>query len=210
MATVGLVHRHDVWAEGVASLVTNCGLDFVGQWPNVTCAAELLADSPPDLLIVAGQLVDRRSKEILLKMPRRPAIIMLIEPQERISYQKLNDIPIEGLLMTDASLVTVEECIRTVGAGHAWIDTSILRSPAGTANQTNWTCLSDRELEVAHLAATGLSNKRIAQRLRVSDGTIKMHMHHILAKLHLERRAGLSSGDVRLSKLSRRAPDKAR
>jgi hypothetical protein len=35
-------------------------------------------------------------------------------------------------------------------------------------------------------------------------------MHHILAKLHLERRAGLSSGDVRLSKLSRRVSDKAR
>ena len=52
--------------------------------------------------------------------------------------------------------------------------------------------LSNREQQVARLAASGLSNKRIARALQVTDGTIKMHMHHILAKLQLSSRFDLA------------------
>ncbi len=43
--------------------------------------------------------------------------------------------------------------------------------------------LSDREIEVLHLLASGLSNTTIAERLVVSPGTIKRHLHNIFAKL---------------------------
>lgn len=45
---------------------------------------------------------------------------------------------------------------------------------------------------MAHLAASGLSNKLIARELDLSDGTVKMHMHHILAKLRLGSRIELT------------------
>ena len=48
--------------------------------------------------------------------------------------------------------------------------------------------LSDRELEVVRLIVEGLSNKEISLRLSVSDKTVKNHISHILAKLHLTAR----------------------
>jgi DNA-binding CsgD family transcriptional regulator len=48
--------------------------------------------------------------------------------------------------------------------------------------------LSDRELQVVRLVAEGLSNKEISIRMELSDKTVKNHISHILAKLHLTAR----------------------
>jgi LuxR family maltose regulon positive regulatory protein len=49
--------------------------------------------------------------------------------------------------------------------------------------------LSERELEVLGLVAQGLSNRQIGERLYITVGTVKTHVHHILGKLGVERRA---------------------
>jgi DNA-binding NarL/FixJ family response regulator len=51
--------------------------------------------------------------------------------------------------------------------------------------------LSQRELEVALLAARGLSNKDVARQLGVAEQTVKQHMHHILRKLGAPSRYSL-------------------
>ncbi len=53
--------------------------------------------------------------------------------------------------------------------------------------------LSERELEVARLVASGLSNPAIASALFISVATVKTHVSHILAKLSLDSRAQLAS-----------------
>ena len=52
--------------------------------------------------------------------------------------------------------------------------------------------LTSREREVALLVGAGLSNKGIARRLGVSEGTIKIHVHNILTKLRLANRVMLA------------------
>lgn len=53
--------------------------------------------------------------------------------------------------------------------------------------------LTARERELAALLDEGLSNKEIAQRLNISVATVKNHVHHILEKLHIERRGQAAS-----------------
>jgi len=61
---------------------------------------------------------------------------------------------------------------------------AVAGEPSEAANEAAWASrLSSRELEVAFLVARGLSNKEVARKLNVTDGTIKVHMHRIFKKL---------------------------
>ena len=53
--------------------------------------------------------------------------------------------------------------------------------------------LSDRQREVTLLAAEGLSNKEIARRLEISDGTVKVHLQQIYSKLGIRNRTMLAT-----------------
>ena len=53
--------------------------------------------------------------------------------------------------------------------------------------------LSDRELEIAKMAAARLSNKEIAGKLFLSEGTVKQYVNQIYSKLHIE-------GDTRIKR----------
>lgn len=53
--------------------------------------------------------------------------------------------------------------------------------------------LTDREREIMRLVSEGLSNKAIARRLSISQGTIKVHLHHIYQKLEINNRTALAT-----------------
>ena len=55
------------------------------------------------------------------------------------------------------------------------------------------TVLTDREREIMRLVSEGLSNKEIARRLNISQGTIKVHLHHIYQKLEINNRTVLAA-----------------
>ena len=59
-------------------------------------------------------------------------------------------------------------------------------------NSSNWEVLSVREREVMLLAAKGLPNKEIARELKVTEGTIKLHLHSVYRKLGVKGRFALA------------------
>ncbi len=61
-----------------------------------------------------------------------------------------------------------------------------------THDSSNWEVLSVREREVMLLAAKGLPNKEIARELKVTEGTIKLHLHSVYRKLGVKGRFALA------------------
>ncbi|TWC07535.1 two-component system nitrate/nitrite response regulator NarL [Bradyrhizobium macuxiense] len=53
--------------------------------------------------------------------------------------------------------------------------------------------LTERERQIMNLVSEGLSNKEIGRRLKVADGTIKVHLHHIFRKLEISNRTVLAT-----------------
>jgi two-component system nitrate/nitrite response regulator NarL len=58
---------------------------------------------------------------------------------------------------------------------------------------TTLTALTDRERQIMRLVSEGLSNKEIGRRLNITDGTIKVHLHHIFQKLEISNRTVLAA-----------------
>ncbi len=51
--------------------------------------------------------------------------------------------------------------------------------------------LTDRERQIVRLVSEGLSNKEIGRRLKITDGTVKAHLHHIFEMLQVSNRTAL-------------------
>jgi DNA-binding NarL/FixJ family response regulator len=148
-----------------------------------------------DLLILARRLIEVSG----LANSFRPLdgdyvgkIIVVLEPEDDFSTEDFVTLEVEGLLLSSAGVEEVRDCVASVEHGRRWVDPGI-RLLLGHAEppDPDYRGLSERELEVVRLAVSGMSNKRIARALHVSDGTVKMHMHHVLAKLRLASRSDL-------------------
>jgi two-component system nitrate/nitrite response regulator NarL len=78
-----------------------------------------------------------------------------------------------------------------VRAGRRWLDASLGSSAEAPVGGRVLDTLTRRQIEVARAAVSGLSNKELAQRLGVSEGTIKNHLHAIYERLRLDGRLAL-------------------
>jgi len=104
-----------------------------------------------------------------------------------------------GFLVKDTKPADLIEAVRVVAAGEALLSPSVTRRLIGefaarAKEPPRWTALeelTDREREVMALAATGLSNEQIAERLVVSSATAKTHVSRAMIKLGARDRAQL-------------------
>jgi DNA-binding NarL/FixJ family response regulator len=92
-----------------------------------------------------------------------------------------------GYLYPHQGLEVLEKALPAVARGEVWAERRLL---AAFWNPTP-SRLTPREELVAHLAAEGLSNREIAQRLGLSEKTVKAHLSSVFAKLGVRRRVEL-------------------
>ena len=102
-----------------------------------------------------------------------------------------------GFLLKDAPAEQLLAAIRVVARGEALLDPAVTRSvvsafvrnnPARPQLRRKLTRLTEREGETLRLLASGLSNAEIADRLVLSEATVKTHVGHVLAKLDVRDR----------------------
>jgi two-component system response regulator DegU len=101
-----------------------------------------------------------------------------------------------GYMLKDVPANELAETIRKVSAGEPFIQPEVASKllmdfgRKGRVTSTSQTDeeLSGREIEVLKLLAAGASNREIADRLTLAEGTVKNHVSNILSKLHAENR----------------------
>jgi DNA-binding NarL/FixJ family response regulator len=89
------------------------------------------------------------------------------------------------------------ECIRKVHAGERWVEResvgralhALLRRETGLDDLRR--VLTHRELDIVRMIVLGLRNAEIARRLKLTEGTVKSHLHHVYEKLGVDSRMGL-------------------
>lgn len=111
------------------------------------------------------------------------------------------ELGVDGLLPRDAPVAAVAECIARVANGEQWLDQRVMRVAHERLSRHHTPVaglLTPRERDVARLVATGRRNRGIATALGISEGTVKMHLHNVYAKMGLESRTQLAT-DTRLA-----------
>ena len=99
-----------------------------------------------------------------------------------------------GFLLKDTSEESLFDAVRQVARGRSPLAPSVAARLVERMRGTDDKTLSEREIEILQLVAQGLNNKDIAQKLLISESTVKAHMLHIFAKLGVtDRTAAITS-----------------
>ncbi len=172
-----------------ALLAGEAGVEVVAEVRPDELLAQAAAQSPdvalldlpagdPDALDVLWQLT--------AEVPRLGVVVLSADPAEGRAREALSA-GARGYLLRDASAEEILAALEAVRLGLTVLYPSTTRSllvGAGSRAQPELAePLSPRELEVLHLLAQGLPSKTIAQRLRISEHTVKFHVGQILGKL---------------------------
>lgn len=144
-------------------------IEVLGESPSIGTAP--IAQLRPDLLVLDQE-------EQAVELGHVESYLGRVAPQTKICL-------LESLL--DLTVGELIEHVKSLGAPAHTGDAHLqaVRTPTGGDSLAY---LSERELCVVRLIAEGLSNKEISSRLCLSDKTVKNHISHILAKMHLTAR----------------------
>ena len=103
-----------------------------------------------------------------------------------------------GIVLKESSPEVLIDCVRRVHAGEQCIERETMTRAFGralrreTATREAAKTVTPRELEIVRMIGQGLRNKAIAERLFISEGTVKIHLHNVYEKLGLTGRLELA------------------
>ena len=197
-----LVDDQRLMREGLRILLElEPDLEVVGEAGDGQAALDAYAALRPDVVLMDvrmpgmdGVEATRRLRE---RWPEARVIILTTFDDDEYVFEGLRAGAL-GYLLKDVSGQELAEAVRTVAASGALIEPSVARKvlaefarlapPARPIEAGLPTPLSEREREVLRLLALGLTNREIAARLYLAEGTVKNYVTSILQKLGVRDR----------------------
>jgi DNA-binding NarL/FixJ family response regulator len=195
-----LVDDHDLFRTGLATLLEEQAIVVVGQAATgaeaVRCARELAPDVVVMDLNMPGITGVEATRRIAGASPLARVVVLTISDRDEDVVEAILAGAC-GYLLKDASVQDLVRGIQAAAIGESLISPHIaakvlqhvrshIQSPE--TPEMIHAELSERELEVLRLAASGIDNGEIARRLHISPKTVKNHISNILMKLQLENR----------------------
>jgi DNA-binding NarL/FixJ family response regulator len=154
----------------------------------------------PHLLVLDPHLPGTNGLTILHQLqrdhPKTKVVLFAASLSDTEAIEALR-LGVRGMVLKEQPPEQLVRCARKVHAGGQWIEKTaignalqtLLRREAGTREIA--TVLTPREVELVRMVAHGMGNETIAQRLLISPGTVKVHLHHVYRKLKLAGRVQL-------------------
>lgn len=177
---------------GLAALLERRGHVVTGRAGTGAEAAAAIAEGGVDIAILDIDLVDP-SPLTLLGARRSVSIVILAPDADHPALIKVIEAGANGLVLKSQGAASLDHCLIGVAAGRQWYDRGTVAHAFGRREAMGAaTSLTPRERDVARLVATGQRNRNIAGALGISEGTVKMHLHNVYAKLGLESRTQLA------------------
>jgi two-component system, NarL family, nitrate/nitrite response regulator NarL len=197
-ASIMLVDDHPLLRKGLRQLISmDDELEVIADASNGADAITQGVELDPDLILLDLNMQGMNGLETLRHLRDQGVtsrIVMLTVSDADEDVLQAISLGADGYLLKDMEPEELLEQIKRALNGKMVLSEAVtqilataIRSPNNKSSGEIDT-LTQRELEIIKLIAKGLSNKLIARELDISDGTVKVHVKHLLKKLHLRSR----------------------
>lgn len=221
-----LVDDQPLFRKALASLIdSQPDMQVVAQGESGPEALDLIRRHEPDLLVMDVQMPGGSGADGVRRVRAAgvttPIVMLTISDEDDDLFDCIRA-GADGYLLKNMRPEALFEDLRAAARGEApvaptmahrlleWFRAGGGPAPAGTETApTVDPVLTRREAEILQLVAAGLSNKEIAARLVITEGTVKNHVHNSLEKLHLTNRVQAAAYAVRQGAPTR-LPDEGR
>jgi DNA-binding NarL/FixJ family response regulator len=204
VTTIVLADDHPLIRQGVRTVLeSQRDLQVVGEAADGLAAVELVTRLQPDILIVDVMLPGLNGLEVTRRVQAAGlytrVIVLSMYANESYVLDALRS-GATGYVLKATPAASVVDAVRAALAGRRYlspplteiaIEAYIRKVDDMSAQFEGYKLLSAREREVFQLAAEGLSNAEISERLQISPRTTETHRTHIMRKLRLHSPADL-------------------
>lgn len=196
---------HTVVREGIRRVLEDDpDVTVVGEAATGGEALTIIEDSRPDVVLLDLGLPDITGLDVVRRLRKagtRPRVLVLSMHDDDEYVLRAVRAGVDGYLLKDeAEPAMLRAAVRSVHAGESYFSTTAaaslagaLRPPTGAGTETDPLArLTERELEVLRLVASGRSNKEMATELGISRRTVETHRENLMRKLDIHSIAGLT------------------
>ena len=200
MITIMVVDDHPVFRRGLVLVLGGYpDLEVVGEAVDGIEAVAKAAELQPSVVIMDVQMPRSNGVEATLALqkaaPDTKVLILTVSEKNEDLFDAMR-VGARGYLLKYSGIDELVAGIKVVALGDVIISKAMavrlidyLRPAGEQANAGETETLSMRELEVLRLVATGASNGEIADKLSISEATVKAHLRNIMDKLQVKNRA---------------------
>jgi DNA-binding NarL/FixJ family response regulator len=178
-----------MFREGMAKLLTTYGgLEVVGETANDDGVVALVRETKPDVVVMEARVPFEEAAGFLDELRRvepRPKVIIVTMFDDPSMMRDFLRLGVSGYVLKSSSTTQLVSAIRAAAVAPEEGNV-VLGMPRAMLEEVGGrpeSPLSVRELEILLLAARGLSNRQIAARVNLTEGTVKRHLSNSYHKL---------------------------
>jgi two-component system, NarL family, nitrate/nitrite response regulator NarL len=202
---VVLADDHPIVRDGLRKLLSlEDDIDVVGEASDGREVLQLVQQNEPDVVLLdlrMPNLDGLSALQALQQMNKKARVIVLTASEDKNEFVQAMKLGCSGIVLKQTSPDLIVKSIRKVFAGEIWLDShttaAVMRQFAAPGEVIGGkgrerSPLSAREREIVGLVAQGYKNKEMAEKMFISEQTVKNHLHNIFDKLGVSDRLELA------------------
>jgi DNA-binding NarL/FixJ family response regulator len=194
---------HALFRQGLKSLLMlQPDIELVGEVERAADLEPALNQAAVDVLLLDLQM-DRWMGNDIEALAQRVSVVVLTASERIEDALAAIRRGARAIVQKRFAVETLMEAVRSTASGLAWMPPLLQTELAAQMGNASDQRLTAREHEIARYVAEGLRNAEIAQRLAISESTVKTHLNNIFQKLHLRDRVELALHALRVGPASR-------
>lgn len=206
---VVLADDHPIVRDGLKKLlVLEEDIAVVGEASDGREVLDVIQNTKPDVVVLDLRMphMDGLSAlEAIQRLENKPRVIILTASEDKNEFVQAMKLGCSGIVLKQTAPELIVKSIRKVHSGEIWLDShttaavmrqfaapgEVLGSHPGARNRER-SPLSQREREIVSLVAQGYKNREMAEKMFISEQTVKNHLHNIFDKLGVSDRLELA------------------